>query len=95
MFSFYDVNSGNFFVVIVKNEYYYLDDEIEDVFIKKFFIGCGLIFFIVFVYLVIFFIWYGNKFGKLLLYVMCWFKNIVGGKYEEFISKKGKFVRFW
>ncbi|HDR8040386.1 TPA: HAMP domain-containing histidine kinase [Bacillus cereus] len=92
--SFYDANSGNLLVVTAKNEHYYPDDEIEDVFTKKFLIGCGLILLIVFVYLVILSIWYGNKFGKLLLHAMRWLKNIAGGKYEEPISKKGKPVRF-
>ncbi len=62
--SFYDANSGNLLVVTAKNEHYYPDDEIEDVFTKKFLIGCGLILLIVFVYLVILSIWYGNKFGN-------------------------------
>ncbi|MED3324092.1 HAMP domain-containing sensor histidine kinase [Bacillus thuringiensis] len=92
--SFYDTNSGNLLVVTAKNEHYYPDDEIEDVFTKKFLIGCGLILLIVFVYLVILSIWYGNKFGKPLLHAMRWLKNIAGGKYEEPISKKGKPVRF-
>ncbi|TKA06886.1 HAMP domain-containing histidine kinase [Bacillus thuringiensis] len=92
--SFYDANSGNFLVVTAKNDHYYPDDEIEDVFTKKFLIGCGLILLIVFVYLVILSIWYGNKFGKPLLHAMRWLKNIAGGKYEEPISKKGKPVRF-
>ncbi|HFK1405831.1 TPA: sensor histidine kinase [Bacillus cereus] len=92
--SFYDANSGNLFVVTAKNDHYYPDDEIEDVFTKKFLIGCGLILLIVFVYLVILSIWYGNKFGKPLLHAMRWLKNIAGGKYEEPISKKGKPVRF-
>ena len=92
--SFYDVNSGNLLVVTAKNEHYYPGDEIEDVFTKKFLIGCGLILLIVFVYLVILSIWYGNKFGKPLLHAMRWLKNIAGGKYEEPISKKGKPVRF-
>ncbi|OMH26528.1 sensor histidine kinase [Bacillus thuringiensis] len=92
--SFYDANSGNLLVVTAKNEHYYPDDEIEDVFTKKFLIGCGLILLIVFVYLVILSIWYGNKFGKPLLHAMRWLKNIAGGKYEEPISKKGKPVRF-
>ncbi|MRC14930.1 sensor histidine kinase [Bacillus thuringiensis] len=92
--SFYDGNSGNLLVVTAKNEHYYPDDEIEDVFTKKFLIGCGLILLIVFVYLVILSIWYGNKFGKPLLHAMRWLKNIAGGKYEEPISKKGKPVRF-
>lgn len=92
--SFYDANSGNLLVVTAKNDHYYPDDEIEDVFTKKFLIGCGLILLIVFVYLVILSIWYGNKFGKPLLHAMCWLKNIAGGKYEEPISKKGKPVRF-
>ena len=92
--SFYDANSGNLLVVIAKNDHYYPDDEIEDVFTKKFLIGCGLILLIVFVYLVILSIWYGNKFGKPLLHAMRWLKNIAGGKYEEPISKKGKPVRF-
>ncbi|OTX84622.1 two-component sensor histidine kinase [Bacillus thuringiensis serovar londrina] len=92
--SFYDANSGNLLVVTAKNEHFYPDDEIEDVFTKKFLIGCGLILLIVFVYLVILSIWYGNKFGKPLLHAMRWLKNIAGGKYEEPISKKGKPVRF-
>ncbi|ALZ63125.1 Sensor protein kinase WalK [Bacillus cereus] len=92
--SFYDENSGNLLVVTAKNEHYYPGDEIEDVFTKKFLIGCGLILLIVFVYLVILSIWYGNKFGKPLLHAMRWLKNIAGGKYEEPISKKGKPVRF-
>ncbi|MDA2189512.1 MULTISPECIES: sensor histidine kinase [Bacillus cereus group] len=92
--SFYDANSGNLLVVTAKNEHYYPDDEIEDVFTKKFLIGCGLILLIVFVYLVILSIWYGNKFGKPLLHAMRWLKNIAGGKYEEPINKKGKPVRF-
>lgn len=92
--SFYDANSGNLLVVTAKNEHYYPDDEIEDVFTKKFLIGCALILLIVFVYLVILSIWYGNKFGKPLLHAMRWLKNIAGGKYEEPISKKGKPVRF-
>ncbi|MFJ8367329.1 sensor histidine kinase [Bacillus cereus] len=92
--SFYDANSGNLLVVTAKNEHYYPDDEIEDVFTKKFLIGCGLILLIIFVYLVILSIWYGNKFGKPLLHAMRWLKNIAGGKYEEPISKKGKPVRF-
>lgn len=92
--SFYDANSGNLLIVTAKNEHYYPDDEIEDVFTKKFLIGCGLILLIVFVYLVILSIWYGNKFGKPLLHAMRWLKNIAGGKYEEPISKKGKPVRF-
>ncbi|HFJ9494812.1 sensor histidine kinase [Bacillus cereus] len=92
--SFYDANSGNLLVVTAKNEHYYPDDEIEDVFTKKFLIGCGLILLIVFVYLVILSIWYGNKLGKPLLHAMRWLKNIAGGKYEEPISKKGKPVRF-
>ncbi|MES1051371.1 HAMP domain-containing histidine kinase [Bacillus thuringiensis] len=92
--SFYDANSSNLLVVTAKNEHYYPDDEIEDVFTKKFLIGCGLILLIVFVYLVILSIWYGNKFGKPLLHAMRWLKNIAGGKYEEPISKKGKPVRF-
>ncbi|PEQ44597.1 two-component sensor histidine kinase [Bacillus thuringiensis] len=92
--SFYDANSGNLLVVTAKNEHYYPDDEIEDVFTKKFLIGCGLILLIVFVYLVILSIWYGNKFRKPLLHAMRWLKNIAGGKYEEPISKKGKPVRF-
>ncbi|EKS8352754.1 HAMP domain-containing histidine kinase [Bacillus cereus ATCC 10876] len=92
--SFYDANSGNLLVVTAKNEHYYPNDEIEDVFTKKFLIGCGLILLIVFVYLVILSIWYGNKFGKPLLHAMRWLKNIAGGKYEEPISKKGKPVRF-
>ncbi|MBJ8204807.1 HAMP domain-containing histidine kinase [Bacillus cereus] len=92
--SFYDANSGNLLVVTAKNEHYYPDDEMEDVFTKKFLIGCGLILLIVFVYLVILSIWYGNKFGKPLLHAMRWLKNIAGGKYEEPISKKGKPVRF-
>ncbi|MCP1323492.1 HAMP domain-containing sensor histidine kinase [Bacillus sp. S0628] len=92
--SFYDANSGNLLVVTAKNDHYYPDDEIEDVFTKKFLIGCGLILLIVFVYLVILSIWYGNKFGKPLLHAMRWLKNIAGGKYEEPISKKGKPVRF-
>ncbi|MCU4927882.1 sensor histidine kinase [Bacillus cereus] len=92
--SFYDANSGNLLVITAKNEHYYPDDEIEDVFTKKFLIGCGLILLIVFVYLVILSIWYGNKFGKPLLHAMRWLKNIAGGKYEEPISKKGKPVRF-
>ncbi|MBV6705326.1 HAMP domain-containing histidine kinase [Bacillus thuringiensis] len=92
--SFYDANSGNLLVVTAKNEHYYPDYEIEDVFTKKFLIGCGLILLIVFVYLVILSIWYGNKFGKPLLHAMRWLKNIAGGKYEEPISKKGKPVRF-
>ncbi|HFF3740183.1 HAMP domain-containing histidine kinase [Bacillus cereus] len=91
--SFYDANSGNLLVVTAKNEHYYPGDEIEDVFTKKFLIGCGLILLIVFVYLVILSIWYGNKFGKPLLHAMRWLKNIAGGKYEEPISKKGKPVR--
>lgn len=92
--SFYHANSGNLLVVTAKNDHYYPDDEIEDVFTKKFLIGCGLILLIVFVYLVILSIWYGNKFGKPLLHAMRWLKNIAGGKYEEPISKKGKPVRF-
>ncbi|HDR8472854.1 TPA: HAMP domain-containing histidine kinase [Bacillus cereus] len=92
--SFYDANSGNLLVVTAKNDHYYPDDEIEDVFTKKFLIGCGLILLIVFVYLVILSIWYGNKFGKPLLHAMRWLKNIAGGKYAEPISKKGKPVRF-
>ncbi|WP_265938353.1 sensor histidine kinase [Bacillus thuringiensis] len=92
--SLYDANSGNLLVVTAKNDHYYPDDEIEDVFTKKFLIGCGLILLIVFVYLVILSIWYGNKFGKPLLHAMRWLKNIAGGKYEEPISKKGKPVRF-
>ncbi len=92
--SFYDANSGNLLVVTAKNEHYYPGDEIEDVFTKKFLIGCGLILLIVFVYLVILSIWYGNKFGKPLLHAMRWLKNIAGGKYEEPISKKEKPVRF-
>ncbi|MCB4336932.1 MULTISPECIES: sensor histidine kinase [Bacillus cereus group] len=92
--SFYDANSGNLLVVTAKNDHYYPDDEIEDVFTKKFLIGCGLILLIVFVYLVILSIWYGNKFGKPLLHAMRWLKNIAGGKYEEPISKKGKPIRF-
>ena len=92
--SFYDANSGNLLVVTAKNEHYYPGDEIEDVFTKKFLIGCGLILLIVFVYLVILSIWYGNKFGKPLLHAMRWLKNIAGGKYEEPVSKKGKPVRF-
>ena len=92
--SFYDANSSNLLVVTAKNEHYYPGDEIEDVFTKKFLIGCGLILLIVFVYLVILSIWYGNKFGKPLLHAMRWLKNIAGGKYEEPISKKGKPVRF-
>ncbi|MDF9505093.1 HAMP domain-containing sensor histidine kinase [Bacillus cereus] len=92
--SFYDANSGNLLVVTAKNDHYYPDDEIEDVFTKKFLIGCGLILLIVFVYLVILSIWYGNKFGKPLLHAMRWLKNIAGGKYEEPISKKEKPVRF-
>lgn len=92
--NFYDANSGNLLVVTAKNDHYYPDDEIEDVFTKKFLIGCGLILLIVFVYLVILSIWYGNKFGKPLLHAMRWLKNIAGGKYEEPISKKGKPVRF-
>ncbi|QCC39402.1 sensor histidine kinase [Bacillus sp. DU-106] len=92
--SFYDANSGNLLVVTAKKEHYYPGDEIEDVFTKKFLIGCGLILLIVFVYLVILSIWYGNKFGKPLLHAMRWLKNIAGGKYEEPISKKGKPVRF-
>ncbi|EJS62241.1 hypothetical protein ICE_00378 [Bacillus cereus BAG1X1-2] len=92
--SFYDANSGNLLVVTAKNDHYYPDDEIEDVFTKKFLIGCGLILLIVFVYLVILSIWYGNKFGKPLLHAMRWLKNIAGRKYEEPISKKGKPVRF-
>ncbi|MEW4151771.1 HAMP domain-containing sensor histidine kinase [Bacillus thuringiensis] len=92
--SFYDANSGNLLVVTAKNDHYYPNDEIEDVFTKKFLIGCGLILLIVFVYLVILSIWYGNKFGKPLLHAMRWLKNIAGGKYEEPISKKGKPVRF-
>ena len=92
--SFYDANSGNLLVVTAKNDHYYPDDEIEDVFTKKFLIGCGLILLIVFVYLVILSIWYGNKFGKPLLHAMRWLKNIAGGKYEEPVSKKGKPIRF-
>ncbi|MED1410254.1 MULTISPECIES: sensor histidine kinase [Bacillus] len=92
--SFYDANSGHLLVVTAKNEHYYPDDEIEDVFTKKFLIGCGLILLIVFVYLVILSIWYGNKFGKPLLHAMRWLKNIAGGKYEEPVNKKGKPVRF-
>ncbi|MEC4630010.1 sensor histidine kinase, partial [Bacillus safensis] len=88
--SFYDTNSNHLLVVTAKNEYYYPDDEIDDVFAKKFLIGCGLILLIVFVYLVILSIWYGNKFGKPLLHAMRWLKNIAGGKYEEPVSKKGK-----
>ncbi|CAM4057741.1 sensor histidine kinase [Bacillus paramycoides] len=92
--SCYDANSGHLLVVTTKNEHYYPDDEIEDVFTKKFLIGCGLILLIVFVYLVILSIWYGNKFGKPLLHAMRWLKNIAGGKYEEPVNKKGKPVRF-
>ncbi|MFE7374131.1 sensor histidine kinase [Bacillus cereus] len=92
--SFYDANSGHLLVVTTKNEHYYPDDEIEDVFAKKFLIGCGLILLIVFVYLVILSIWYGNKFGKPLLHAMRWLKNIAGGKYEEPVNKKGRPVRF-
>ncbi|PFM59417.1 two-component sensor histidine kinase [Bacillus cereus] len=92
--SCYDANSGHLLVVTAKNEHYYPDDEIEDVFTKKFLIGCGLILLIVFVYLVILSIWYGNKFGKPLLHAMRWLKNIAGGKYEEPVNKKGKPVRF-
>ncbi|MCU5472499.1 sensor histidine kinase [Bacillus paranthracis] len=92
--SFYDTNSNHLLVVTAKNEYYYPDDEIDDVFAKKFLIGCGLILLIVFVYLVILSIWYGNKFGKPLLHAMRWLKNIAGGKYEEPVSKKGKPIRF-
>ncbi|PFJ15782.1 two-component sensor histidine kinase [Bacillus cereus] len=92
--SFYDANSGHLLVVTAKNEYYYPDDEIEDIFTKKFLLGCGLILLIIFVYLVILSIWYGNKFGKPLLHTMRWLKNIAGGKYEEPVSKKGKPVRF-
>lgn len=92
--SFYDANSGQLLVITAKNERYYPDDEIEDIFTKKFLIGCGLILLIVFVYLVILSIWYGNKFGKPLLHAMRWLKNIAGGKYEEPVSKKGKPVRF-
>ncbi|MFJ8414872.1 sensor histidine kinase [Bacillus paramycoides] len=92
--SCYDANSGHLLVVTAKNEHYYPDDEIEDVFTKKFLIGCGLILLIVFVYLVILSIWYGNKFGKPLLHAMRWLKNIAGGKYEEPVNKKGKPIRF-
>ncbi|MGE7882122.1 sensor histidine kinase [Bacillus sp. NPDC094077] len=94
MSSFYDANSNHLLVVTTKNEHYYPEDEIDDIFAKKFLIGCGLILLIVFVYLVILSIWYGNKFGKPLLHAMRWLKNIAGGKYEEPISKKGKPVRF-
>lgn len=92
--SFYDTNSGHLLVVTAKNEHYYPVDELEDVFTKKFLIGCGLILLIVFVYLVILSIWYGNKLGKPLLHAMRWLKNIAGGKYEEPVNKKGKPVRF-
>ncbi|MBE5105803.1 HAMP domain-containing histidine kinase [Bacillus thuringiensis] len=94
MSSFYDSNSNHLLVVTTKNEHYYPDDEIDDIFAKKFLIGCGLILLIVFVYLVILSIWYGNKFGKPLLHAMRWLKNIAGGKYEEPVNKKGKPVRF-
>ncbi|HDR7794984.1 TPA: HAMP domain-containing histidine kinase [Bacillus luti] len=94
MSSFYDESSGYLLVVTTKNEHYYPDDEIEDVFTKKFLIGCGFILLIVFVYLVILSIWYGNKFGKPLLHAMRWLKNIAGGKYEEPVNKKGNPVRF-
>ncbi|MGE6365662.1 sensor histidine kinase [Bacillus paramycoides] len=92
--SCYDANSGHLLVVTTKNDHYYPDDEIDDVFTKKFLIGCSLILLIVFVYLVILSIWYGNKFGKPLLHTMRWLKNIAGGKYEEPVSKKGKPIRF-
>ncbi|GAB6452592.1 HAMP domain-containing sensor histidine kinase [Bacillus luti] len=92
--SFYDANSGLLLVVTAKNEHYYPDDELEDVFTKKLLIGWGLILLIVFVYLVILSIWYGNKFGKPLLHAMRWLKNIAGGTYEEPVNKKGKPVRF-
>ncbi|MGE6537439.1 sensor histidine kinase [Bacillus luti] len=92
--SFYDANSGLLLVVSAKNEHYYPDDEIEDVFTKKLLIGWGLILLIVFVYLVILSIWYGNKFGKPLLHAMRWLKNIAGGTYEEPVNKRGKPVRF-
>ncbi len=94
MSSFYDESSEQLLVVTTKNEHYYPDDEIEDVFTKKFLIGCGFILLIVFVYLVILSIWYGNKFGKPLLHAMRWLKNIAGGKYEEPVNKKGNPVRF-
>ncbi|KAA0765589.1 sensor histidine kinase KdpD [Bacillus sp. SH5-2] len=92
--SFYDTNSGLLLVVTAKNKHYYPDDELEDVFTKKLLIGWGLILLIVFVYLVILSIWYGNKFGKPLLHAMRWLKNIAGGTYEEPVNKKGKPVRF-
>ncbi|KFN01526.1 sensor histidine kinase [Bacillus clarus] len=92
--SFYDSSNGHLFVITAKNDHYYPEDEIEDLFAKKVLIGCGLILLIVFVYLVILSIWYGKKFGKPLLHAMRWLKNIAGGKYEEPVSKKGKSVRF-
>lgn len=92
--SFYDANSGLLLVVTAKNEHYYPDDELEDTFTKKLLIGWGLILLIVFVYLVILSIWYGNKFGKPLLHAMRWLKNIAGGTYEEPVNKRGKPVRF-
>lgn len=92
--SFYDTNSNHLLVVTAKNEHYYPDDELEDTFTKKLLIGWGLILLIVFVYLVILSIWYGNKFGKPLLHAMRWLKNIAGGTYEEPVNKKGKPVRF-
>ena len=92
--SFYDSNSGHLVVVSAPNAHYYPDDELDDIFTKKLLIGCSLILLIVFAYLVILSIWYGNKFGKPLLHTMSWLKNIAGGKYEEPVSKKGKPVRF-
>ncbi|MGH0587809.1 sensor histidine kinase [Bacillus mycoides] len=92
--SFYDSNSGHLVVVSAPNAHYYPDDELDDIFTKKLLIGCSLILLIVFAYLVILSIWYGNKFGKPLLHTMRWLKNIAGGKYEEPVSKKGKPVRF-
>ncbi|PEB52182.1 two-component sensor histidine kinase [Bacillus pseudomycoides] len=92
--SFYNSDSGLLFVITAKNDHYYPDDETETLFAKKLFTGFGLIFLIVFVYLVILSIWYGRKFGKPLLHTMRWLKNIASGKYEEPVSKKGKAVRF-
>ncbi|CAM4088465.1 histidine kinase [Bacillus manliponensis] len=92
--SFYNADKELFFILTTPNKHYYPDEEADTLVAKKILTGLGFILLVLALYLIIVAIWYGTKFGKPLLHMMRWLKNIASGTYEEPVNRKGKYTRF-
>lgn len=92
--SFYNTESELLFVLTAPNENYYPDEKVDTLITKKLLTGLAFILLFLSIYLIIVAVWYGTKFGKPLLHMMRWLKNIASGTYEEPMSRKGKHIRF-